>query len=402
MNLQSFIYFQPNFPVETKTDRFYLDTAAEIERVWKESGLLEVHPVVAMLSSIHLAGYYQDVVFDAGLWRTFTSACRRAYGSPVPFYTTGDEYVDSELNAADVRFLLWYFVAFTSPDHHNLSPFDSQLADLTTKIHDILERRYDEAPRPDDFDYFFRIDLEENPPAEQVYDLTRWMFWRSWLLSPVFMYYNNETALRLEKLTKEDSPEARTEIDKINIETMTTAVTGPLALKIADWVNMLLNGEFELPLRPSPGPDAPEHKYYAGFMRESGGRQLVFMPTYREMNDFLIRALGWEKGVNHLEGLKEARDFVLKIDRVKGLLIAPYIAPCIRSDENPVYNAEFARANAMELLTVKGVCPPDLRFYLIEHDMLPDARFEGSEAPLSKADADFISRCYLQEYYEGD
>ncbi len=402
MNIQSFLYFQPNHPVESSTDKFYLEIATEIEKSWRDSGLLEVHPIVAMLTSIHLTGYFQDVVYDAGLWRTFTECCRKAYGRDVPFANTDNpKYIHAELNREDVRFVLWYLIAFTSPDHHLISPDNEELEKLSLLIFNILDKHYNEAPNPDNYEYFFKIDLEENPPAEQIYDFTQWLFWRSWLLSPVFMYYNNEVALRLEKLEKEHTPESRKEAEQLRTETMTSLVTGPLAINIGEWVRMLLTHDTTWQFPKPENADAPEHKYYAGFMRVSGGEQLMFLPTYEELNNFVIDALGWEKGINHLEGLKEANNFVLKIDRVKGLLIAPYISPCIAAQNNPTYNREFASAHAIELLTIKGACPPDLRKYLLDNDMLPDAVFPGSDNhQLVMDNADFISRCYLQEYYD--
>lgn len=401
MNLQSFLYFQPNYPVETATDKYYLEVASVIEKKWRDSGLLEVHPVVAMLTSINMIGYFQDVVYDAGLWRTFTGFCKKAYGHYLPFENTDDEtYIPNELNGQDVRFLLWYFIAFTSPDHHLISPDDEQLIKLSRLIYEILESKYNDAPKPDNFEYFFKIDLEENPPAEQVYDFTQWLYWRSWLLTPVFMYYNNNVALELEKLDKEHTPEAKEKAEKLRTDIMTRIPTGPLALNIGEWVRMLLTNDIVAPVAEEEDKDKPEHPYYAGFMRVSGGHPLMFLPTYEGLNNFVIDALGWEKGVNHLEQLKDANNFVLKIDRVKGMLIAPYISPCIASDRNPTYDSKFATANAIELLTVKGACPPDLRKYLLENDMLPNAVFPGSDNHRLVVDnADFIGRCYLQDYY---
>ena len=85
------------------------------------------------------------------------------------------------------------------------------------------------------------------------------------------------------------------------------------------------------------------------------------------------------------------------------MLMARGIAKCIEDPANPLYDEEYAKAHAFDLLTIRGLCPGDLLRYIFDNDWLPDAKFPSSEDyALVKANKDFIARCYLQIYYRGD
>lgn len=91
------------------------------------------------------------------------------------------------------------------------------------------------------------------------------------------------------------------------------------------------------------------------------------------------------------------------VSRDKGMLVAVDIARCISHPSNPIYDKEYARHHAIELLTERGRCPGDLLRYVCSNGWLPDAVFPGSDDHRLVADNwDFISRCYLQQYYRGD
>ena len=121
------------------------------------------------------------------------------------------------------------------------------------------------------------------------------------------------------------------------------------------------------------------------------------------MNRFFIEALGWEKDTEHLSQVKNGRDFVLLVNPKKGMLMARNVAKCIADPENPLYDKLYARKMAIELLAVRGLCPVDLLKYVLKHGWLPDACFPDSDnTELVARNADFIARCYLQDYYRGD
>ncbi len=91
------------------------------------------------------------------------------YGRTVPFYTTGIEYVDYELNIEDVRFLVWYSVAMLSEEHRYLYPLDKQLMEMADGAFSLLESVYDEAPLPEDWRLTLGLDLKDPDDKERIY-----------------------------------------------------------------------------------------------------------------------------------------------------------------------------------------------------------------------------------------
>ena len=111
----------------------------------------------------------------------------------------------------------------------------------------------------------------------------------------------------------------------------------------------------------------------------------------------------WNSLEEHFVKLKQHSDFVLMVTPYKGMMIAKDIAKCIKHQDNALYDQQYASENAFSLLSERGVCPADMLLYLIENNCLPDATFPNSDdTDAVKNNADFIARCYLQEYYRAD
>ena len=92
-------------PRQSPTDRFYFDVACCLFEKYNDSVIGQELPEgTGKRFAMCLSGYFQDIIADAGIWRSFVDANRRMYGYSVPFQDDTDEYVDYELNAEDVRF----------------------------------------------------------------------------------------------------------------------------------------------------------------------------------------------------------------------------------------------------------------------------------------------------------
>ena len=76
--------------------------------------------------AIRLAGYFEDVISQTNIWRTFILGYKEKFGQYLPFYTTDDHYYDDEVNFEDIRLILWHFTqqyhgwkhgTFVNPDN---------------------------------------------------------------------------------------------------------------------------------------------------------------------------------------------------------------------------------------------------------------------------------------------
>ena len=392
---------QPAMPEETDTDRYYLELCNRLADISREKGLFASYPEkVVERAALALTGYYQDVICDAGIWRSFITECRRIYGFTVPFYSgNDDDYMDYELNRADVRFMVWYALSMNYENRRVRYPFDSELLAGADEWFEELERVYDEAPMPVAYRFSPELEIHSEEDRPEIMRLANWLFLHCYLMTPAFAQTLSELAAEYD-LTNEDGVMA---LQKRLDIAMWQDPTGPLALYLGEWLYLIVEGK--------PAPVAPEkkdeergpHKYYTAFTEYTGGKTLQFFATYEEMNRFFISALGWAEGEEHLSQVKDDKDFVLMVDAEKGMLLARNVAKCIACPYNRLYDKEYAREHAMDLLTERGLCPGDLLRLICREGWLPDAHFPESEdyGLVARAN-DFIGRCYLQQYYRGD
>lgn len=133
-----------------ETDTYYVKVAnkiASILEVLKEENYLseaDVHTI-----SLHLTAWFQDVISDTGIWKTFTSECKRRYGMTVPFISPEAEsdYDSEDINLADIHFLLWHYCQCVKRKTGAiLNPENPGIEELSTEIYNFLYEEYETAP----------------------------------------------------------------------------------------------------------------------------------------------------------------------------------------------------------------------------------------------------------------
>ena len=401
---QKFLLCQPDFPNKSLSDLYYYNVANRLAQIIKDENLLDgwseaLHKTLAL----GLTGYLQDILTDSGIWRSFIEEHNRMYGSYLPFYATGDEYVPYELNEADVRFLVWYSLSLNDDERRVWNPMDSAILSASQRLHEYLDEVYEDqdAPMPDNYYIWRGLEVKNPEETDQIFHFGHWLFMHCYLMTPAF-------AMTLAQIMSEPDIMKGAEMDLLRTrleDAMMEDPTGPLAYYIREWVYLILEGKMPPVAMQATAPEvtgAKEHPYYTRFMSATGGQPIKFFATYQELNRFFIDALGWDD-TDNLPALKQSKNFVLLVNREKGMLCAREVAACIKMPGNPCYNKEVAEQRAMDLLTVRGLCPADLLHYIFEHNALPDAHFPGSDDyALVHNNRDFIARCYLQKYYRGD
>lgn len=396
---EQFLLRQPAMPEETSTDKYYFEVCNRLIEVAKEKSLFPSYPdKVVERAALVLIGYYQDVIADAGIWRTFISECRRLYGFTVPFYSKhGDDYTDFEMNPADVKFMVWYALSMNYENRRVCYPYDKEIIEGAEAWFEELENKYDDAPIPADYRLASELEIHNEEDRPAIMKLANWLFLHCYLMTPAFAMTLSEISSEYDITTEDGILELQKRLDIA----MWQDPTGPLALFLGEWLYMII--EHKTVPASKNVEQKEEHKYYTAFTKFTGGKTLAFFATYEEMNRFFIEALGWAEGEEHLNQVKTDHDFVLMVDPGKGMLLARNIAKCIASPDNPLYDKEYARKHAMNLLTERGCCPGDLLRYVCEKGWLPDAVFPNTDDhEVIAGNWDFISRCYLQQYYRGD
>lgn len=395
---QEFLSLQPSFPQIEESDIYYYEEACRLFEMGKESELGRKIPESVMRRmALCLTNYLQDIASDAGIWRSFVNANRHLYGWSVPFHETPENYIDYELNREDVRWITWYALAMNYEPCRDIYPHAPEILALADSWFAHLEEVYEEMPVPEKYNLARGLDFYDKEDASEIYNLGQWLFLHCYLMTPAFAFTLGEKVSRLDHKDKDFDIKLQETLDASMLEDP----TGPLAYHIPEWVYLIVTGK--MPVENEGPREYEPHKYYKAFTAATNGKTIAYFDSYEHLNEFFIKALGWPEGEEHLSQLRGAHDFTLMVNPRKGMLVACNVARCLADPENPYYEEAYAKEHAFELLTVRRLCPGDLLKRACSNGWLRDARFPGTDdTRLVAENADFIARCFLQQYYTGD
>ena len=103
-----------------------------------------------------LVCYFEDVISETAIWRSFTAGHQRLYGKFLPFYDTADDYFADEINPQDVNFLVWHFLSIADEDRLH-DPFHPAISRFSLCVYELLEAEYETAPQNTEFKEFLTI-----------------------------------------------------------------------------------------------------------------------------------------------------------------------------------------------------------------------------------------------------
>lgn len=380
-----------------ESDQPYLDMANRVLTEWNNSDLFsnmseEGRKEVVLC----LTGYMQDLSIDLGVWRAFTTECRNLYGMPVPFYMDEmdlEDYIDFELNLPDIKFLVWYSIAFSGyGDYRYLYPLDVEAMQLAKIVYEEFERCYDTLPRIEGMEDTSELDLYDEEDTETITRLGQWLFWNSYLLVPAFKE-------NLHSIVASMAGRPREELVKEMGEAQISCPSGPLALFLREWMWLLVNGK--MPTEPRNKKKPEQHPYYEPFLKATGGSRIAFFDNYKKMNIFFSAVFGWDPEQDNLPNLKDSENFTLLVNPEKGMLIARNVAKLIDCPENPYFDSQYAASHTFDILTQKGRCPIDLVTYALKEGYLTGLQWHGvpDSHDLLEKWGDMVARVYLLQYY---
>lgn len=131
-------------------DQWYLDFAAKILPIVKQSPLFEGDDNAQKNAAISLCVYFQDVIARTGGWKIFSDTYHSLYNTYLPFYQLSDSYIPDEINPEDIAFVLWALKshpALNEPDEYALhNPHDKSLSALAQEIYKLMDENFEEAP----------------------------------------------------------------------------------------------------------------------------------------------------------------------------------------------------------------------------------------------------------------
>lgn len=244
ITVKDFMERQPNNPTVAVTDQFYLWIALRLAKLWDESPWLRgLDDAVRRDVVLAVTGYYQDVVADGGVWRSFTRIHSERHGSPVPHYGRSEDYVDYELNLDDVRYVIWWTIA-GELGGEVLDPQDDGLKALATAFHMLLDEEYEQAPVPQQFCIASEVELTNPADAQRIYDYAYWLYWRSFLLRPSSQAVMERAMPEAHAIiARTGEGDARPVLQELNERLMSTQPVGPIPLTTAQWLKLIIDDE---------------------------------------------------------------------------------------------------------------------------------------------------------------
>lgn len=108
-----------------------------------------------------ITAYFEDVISGTGIWKAFTTECKKRYGVYVPFYQEGTAYENSlahkngiedraydqdDINIADIKFLLWHHSQQSITQTEILPPLFGSMEIAAKLTYDVLDAEYETAP----------------------------------------------------------------------------------------------------------------------------------------------------------------------------------------------------------------------------------------------------------------
>ena len=238
ISARDFMERQPTWPMVAHTDKYYLALARQLATAWDESlWLSDIDDEDRRDAVLAVIGYFQDIVADAGLWRTFTTLHQREHGTPLPHYKRSEEYVDYELNVDDLRMVLHYTMGL----HHRLDPHDPQLLALAQVFFTLLDEVYVTAPVAVDLQLLLDVDLNDENDASRTYDLAYWLFWKSYLLRPWAEAAAAEAHPEAQRIIAScGDSDATPLLHDLNDRIMARTAAGPLPLSVGRWIEEII------------------------------------------------------------------------------------------------------------------------------------------------------------------
>ncbi|MCQ2290772.1 MAG: DUF3843 family protein [Muribaculaceae bacterium] len=398
ISAKEFMRMQPNTKKVTEVEKFYMLLATKLTKHWDESGRFSDMPDTQREAVVlAVVGYFQDVVTDAGIWRSFTMMHEHLYGTPLPFYGRSDDYIDYELNRDDLRFIIWYALEGQHYKNFNLSPLDADIGWLADEFHQLLDEVYETAPEAIEYNMKAGVDPEDVEDANSIFELSTWLFYHCYLLKHASKIAIAKAHLEARDIYQKEGAAAAEKIQDLYDRVMLSQPCGPLALPIGEWVQMVATGELPKKVKVEK---KEIHHLYTDFVK-ANGKEIAFFKDYEALVSFLTCKMGWEQeegGV--LPNLKAHANFVILANKEHGILIAPNVAQFVAMEGNTLYNKALASQEAHTLVTEPGRCPADLIRYLFNRGLLPDAKLPADESGTILHDNwDFLARLYQQEFY---
>ena len=333
----------------------------------------------------------------------------------MPFYTPDDHYYDDEVNAEDVRFLLWHF----TQQYHGfrkgtvVSPDNYANEATALMIYKLFCDEWTTAPENPRMKKLF--DAETRYENQEAYEpLLFWFHYNSYLFTD-----NNQTlTAAVQQLWQTQATNTQEQVNDLIMNTHQrlayTAKNVMLALTSPEWLALILpeshpDHAFFQEIAEGSKAVIPEEVQkenadnYEQFRQAAGDKLLLYFEKGADVKTFLTET-------THIiapEEFKMPREFsdrhlAVYATPQEGVQVIFNDVECIKDEHNPYYDAEVAAKQAISFFIVKH-CSAYLLVEMMNRGMLADAQAKsllGDERSkdIIQENWPFLIRYFIREY----
>lgn len=109
---------------------------------------------VMMKMALKTVLYFEDVICDSGIWRSFVEKHQALYGKMLPFYSVKGEYYADEPHVRDIQLLLWD-VMMEVHENEIINPENLGLSAIAFDFYEVLDDEFEKAPINETLKDFF-------------------------------------------------------------------------------------------------------------------------------------------------------------------------------------------------------------------------------------------------------
>ena len=254
--------------------------------------------------------YYEDVISQTNIWKSFKKLYFEAHKKRLPFYTLGDHYVDEEINGEDISFLIWYYIN-TIQSEVFINPHNRIFFDIAGQVMDVLDEDYEFAPENQVLKNIFTLNPDEADESYEFYETRSYLqtvFFESYLFYPDIKRRLDDDIFETLMALDEEKPELKLSyIREVTEDYTFNKVSALLALNAKDWAKEVLG---------------PSHANYEAWSNISPKIKGLFQYTSQSDTDVILEHIAsgiafkmTKKSFDLLEDLRE--DEIIYIGLVK-------------------------------------------------------------------------------------
>lgn len=136
--------------------------------------------------SVIIVCYFEDIISNVGIWKTFTRLHQKEYGKPLPYYNL-DNYERGQTNVQDISFIIWNFIN-TYSAHELINPNDYLAMEFSPCLLEVLDKEWQYAPENEKLAEHFR--LKDYKGSDEFYIVRAFIekiMFDSWLLAQDYL-----------------------------------------------------------------------------------------------------------------------------------------------------------------------------------------------------------------------